>query len=95
LEQARERLQRRSTLEATFGFAGAKAGKKNPPVMGRKAPLVVHRLSLAEQRVLASFLSGRLPAGQVHNELERARLTPEPATPAPSPSATPVPAVAA
>lgn len=64
--------------------------------MGRKpAHLVVHRLSLAEQRVLASFLSGRLPAGQVHSELERARLAPEPATDAPAPSATPVPAVAA
>jgi hypothetical protein len=63
--------------------------------MRRKPPLVVHRLSLAEQRVLTSFLSGRLPAGQIHSELERARLTSEPATDAPSPSATPVPAVAA
>jgi hypothetical protein len=64
--------------------------------MGRKpAHLVVHRLSLAEQRVLASFLSGRLPAGQIHTELERARLTPEPATDPAAPSATPVPAVAA
>ena len=64
--------------------------------MGRKpASLVAHSLSLAEKRVLASFLSGRLPAGQVHSELERARLTPEPTTDGPSPSATPVPAVAA
>jgi hypothetical protein len=64
--------------------------------MGRKpAHLVVHRLSLAEQRVLASFLSGRLPAGQIHTELERARLTPEPATDSAAPSATSVPAVAA
>ena len=48
--------------------------------MGRKpAPLVVHRLSFAEQRVLASFLAGRLPAGQVHEELQRARTAPEPA----------------
>jgi hypothetical protein len=67
--------------------------------MGRKpAPAVVHRLSLAEQRVLASFLSGRMPAGQVHAELERARLTPapvsEPLAPAPAPTPTPVPAVA-
>jgi hypothetical protein len=42
--------------------------------MGRNpAPVVIHRLSPAEQRVLASFLSGRLPAGQVHAELARAR----------------------
>jgi hypothetical protein len=48
--------------------------------MGRKpAPLVVHRLSLAEQRVLSSFISGRLPAGQVHDELQRARTAPAPA----------------
>ena len=48
--------------------------------MGRKpAPLVVHRLSLAEQRVLSSFISGRLPAGQVHDELQRARMAPAPA----------------
>jgi hypothetical protein len=64
--------------------------------MGRTpSPLVAHRLSFAEQRVLASFLSGRLPAGQIHSELERARLTPEPTTDAPAPAATPVPAVAA
>jgi hypothetical protein len=45
--------------------------------MGRKpASIVVHRLNLAEQRVLASFLSGRMPAGQVHAELERARVAP-------------------
>jgi hypothetical protein len=64
--------------------------------MGRKpASVVAHRLSLAEQRVLASFLSGRLPAGQIHSELERARLTPEGAAEATAPSATPVAAVAA
>ena len=68
--------------------------------MGRKpAPLVVHRLSFAEQRVLASFLAGRLPAGQVHEELQRARATPAPATSPPvatqAPVAAPVPAVAA
>jgi hypothetical protein len=64
--------------------------------MGRKpAPIVVHRLSLAEQRVLASFLSGRMPAGQLHAELERARLAPAPAIDGPAPAATPVPAVAA
>jgi hypothetical protein len=64
--------------------------------MGRKtAPAAVHRLSLAEQRVLASFLSGRMPAGQVHAQLERARLTPAPATEPPAPAPTPVPAVVA
>jgi hypothetical protein len=65
-------------------------------MMGSKpTPVVVHRLSLAEQRVLASFLSGRMPAGQVHEELERARVTSAAATEPPAPAATPVPAVAA
>jgi hypothetical protein len=45
--------------------------------------------------VLASFLSGRLPAGQVHSQLERARMAPEPSAAEPSRSAKPVPAVAA
>ena len=64
--------------------------------MGRSpAPIAVHRLSLAEQRVLASFLSGRLPAGQVHSQLERARMAPEPSAAEPARSAKPVPAVAA
>jgi hypothetical protein len=59
--------------------------------MGRTpAPLVVQRLSLGEQRVLASFLSGRLPAGQVHDELQRARTAPEPAI-EPQPQAAPAP----
>ena len=76
--------------------------KKNHQDMGRNsAPPVVHRLSLAEQRVLSSFLAGRLPAGQVHAELQRARATAAPATdppvpvPAQAPVAAPVPAVAA
>ncbi|MGH2782814.1 MAG: hypothetical protein ACRDL0_09190 [Thermoleophilaceae bacterium] len=30
-------------------------------------------MSQAEQRVLASFLAGRMPAGQLHAELCRAR----------------------
>ena len=54
------------------------------------APLMVHRLSLGEQRVLTSFLSGRLPAGQVHEELQRARSAPEPAI-EPQPQAAPAP----
>jgi hypothetical protein len=59
------------------------------------APVAIHHLSLAEQRVLASFLSGRLPAGQVHSELERARMAPAPPAVEPARSAQPVPAVAA
>jgi hypothetical protein len=71
-------------------------GRRNHLLMGRKpAQVVVHRLSLAEQRVLASFLSGRMPAGQVHAELERARLSPATASEASAPAATAVPAVAA
>jgi hypothetical protein len=63
--------------------------------MGRSpAPVVIHRLSAAEQRVLSSFIAGRLPAGQVHAELERARTAPPPAEPA-APAVAPVPAVAA
>ncbi|HEX6651252.1 MAG TPA: hypothetical protein VF072_00800 [Thermoleophilaceae bacterium] len=59
--------------------------------MGRTAaPAVIHRLTLAEQRVLTSFLAGRLPAGQVHEELQRARAAPEPAI-EPQPQATPSP----
>jgi hypothetical protein len=65
--------------------------------MGRTdAPVLIHRLNMAEQRVLSSFLAGRLPAGQVHAELERARAAAEPApTPVPAPAVAPVPAVAA
>jgi hypothetical protein len=60
--------------------------------------VLVHRLSVAEQRVLTSFLAGRLPAGQVDAELARARaLVAEAAAdpPAPAPAPQPVPAVAA
>jgi hypothetical protein len=59
------------------------------------APVVAPRLSLAEQRVLTSFLSGRLPAGQVHAELERARVAPPATATEPAPTVEPVPAVAA
>ena len=78
-------------------FAGARRGKKNLQVMRRKPePVLVHRLSTAEQRVLSSFIAGRLPAGQVHAELERARMVPLPAVVSePTPVARPVPAVAA
>jgi hypothetical protein len=56
---------------------------------------VLHRLSLAEQRVLTSFISGRLPAGQVHEELQRARTAGAPAPPPqPAPAPAPQPVVA-
>jgi hypothetical protein len=67
--------------------------------MGRTStPIVIHRLSISEQRVLSSFLSGRLPAGQVHAELERARTEPALAqvtAPEPAPVVQPVSVVAA
>ena len=66
-------------------------GNRKHLVMGRNpAPTVVHSLSLAEQRVLTSFLAGRLPAGQVHTELQRAKTGPELAI-APQPQAAPAP----
>ena len=69
---------------------------RNHQLMARSpAPVVVHRLSPAEQRVLTSFLSGRLPAGQVHAELERARVAPPASVTEPARSVKPVPAVAA
>jgi hypothetical protein len=51
-----------------------------------------HRLTQGEQRALASFLAGRLPAGQLHGELCRAREAAlEQATrPAPAPASAPV-----
>jgi hypothetical protein len=64
--------------------------------MGRNpAPVVIHRLSPAEQRVLSCFLAGRLPAGQVHAELAQARAAAQPVTAAPAPVPAAAPAVAA
>ena len=62
--------------------------------------MLVHRLSVAEQRVLTSFLAGRLPAGRVDAELARARaqvgaVAAEIPVPTHAPAAQPVPAVAA
>ena len=56
--------------------------------MGQTPACVAHRLSAAEQRVLHCFLAGRLPAGQVHEELARARgeLEVELHAPAPEPT---------
>ena len=74
------------------------AGKKNLQVMGRnpRPKITVHRLSAGEQRVLASFIAGRLPAGQVCAELERARVsTAVTVEPPPAVQPQPVPAVAA
>jgi hypothetical protein len=39
----------------------------------RKASTPARRLSQGEQRALASFIAGRLPAGQLYDELCRAR----------------------
>jgi hypothetical protein len=66
--------------------------------MGRSpAPVVIHRLSPGEQRVLACFLAGRLPAGQVDAELAQARAAAHvpPAVSEPEPPPVPAPAVAA
>jgi hypothetical protein len=38
-----------------------------------KASTAASTLSQGEQRALASFIAGRLPAGQLHDELCRAR----------------------
>jgi hypothetical protein len=45
-------------------------------VMDRRADATARPLSAAEQRALASFLAGRLPAGQLQAELARARSAP-------------------
>jgi hypothetical protein len=47
-------------------------GGKKMAAMG-KASTHARRLSQGEQRALASFLAGRLPAGQHNDELCRAR----------------------
>jgi hypothetical protein len=39
----------------------------------RKRSTPARTLSIGEQRALASFIAGRLPAGQLHGELCRAR----------------------
>ena len=57
-------------------------------------------LTQGEQRALASFIAGRLPAGQLHGELCRAReqalaraaAQPSAATAATAPAAVPAPA---
>jgi hypothetical protein len=56
---------------------------------------VINRLSPAEQRVLACFLAGRLPAGQVHAELAQARAAAQGPAPPVAQPAVQNPAVAA
>lgn len=66
------------------------------------AAVATPALTQGEQRALASFIAGRLPAGQLHGELCRAREealaraaaheSPAPDSPAPAASAPAVPA---
>jgi hypothetical protein len=61
--------------------------------MGRTPPPLELRLNPAEQRALAAFFAGRLPAGQVHAELCRASTVEAPVPPLPDDTASiPVPA---
>jgi hypothetical protein len=57
----------------------------------RKPSTAANHLTQGEQRVLASFLAGRLPAGQLHGELCRARE--EALTRATRPAPRPMPAL--
>jgi phage terminase large subunit-like protein len=62
--------------------------------MDRSSTAARH-LTQGEQRALASFLAGRLPAGQLHGELCRARESAlaQAARPAAAPAAAPAPAL--
>jgi hypothetical protein len=70
--------------------------------MGKASTPAIY-LTQGEQRALASFIAGRLPAGQLHGELCRAReqalakaaAQPVAATPAaaPAPAGAPAPAL--
>ena len=61
----------------------------------RKPSTAASHLTQGEQRALASFLAGRLPAGQLHGELCRAREEALARAAQPAPAPAPVPAVAA
>ena len=50
-----------------------RAAKKLDAMRKRSTP--ARRLSQGEQRALAAFIAGRLPAGQLNDELRRARET--------------------
>jgi hypothetical protein len=54
------------------GLEDRREGTRRIVVMGHGSASP-GRLSQGEQRALASFLAGRLPAGQLHGELCRAR----------------------
>jgi hypothetical protein len=54
------------------GFGGSRQGNEKDVAMGQGSASP-GRLSQGEQRALASFLAGRMPAGQLHGELCRAR----------------------
>lgn len=60
-----------------------------------KSSTAAGRLTSGEQRALASFLAGRLPAGQLHDELCRAREAALAQAARPAPVPTPVPALSA
>jgi hypothetical protein len=72
-----------------------RARPRRTAAMG-KPSTAANRLTQGEQRALASFLAGRLPAGQLHGELCRARKAAlgqaarPTAAPGPAPAATPV-----
>jgi hypothetical protein len=59
----------RDDLFTREGLQEAQRGRRRIEVMGHGPA----RLSQGEQRALASFYAGRLPAGQLHAELCRAR----------------------
>jgi len=44
--------------------------------MARRPKILPRTLTSGEQRVLASFIAGRLPAGRLDAELEQARARP-------------------
>jgi hypothetical protein len=56
-----------------------------------KSSIPASRLTQGERRALASFLAGRLPAGQLHGELCRARAAAMAQAARPAPSTAPVP----
>jgi hypothetical protein len=63
--------------------------------MAGPSPALTASLNPREQMVLAGFLAGRLPAGQVHAQLARARAVAEASVAAavvPAPPAQPAPA---
>jgi hypothetical protein len=54
------------------GLQEPREGSRTTEVMSQ-GPASAGRLSESERRALGSFLAGRLPAGQLHGELCRAR----------------------